>query len=366
MAVKTNKSKKSDPRCYARAWELIYDQLEDIPGMIKHLCVKKYGVLWAFARSHLKDGKSHTHVGVILRQEKITDFMWKDVKAYFTLPCGKAPRVREKLKCNKPSMHAKLMMYYKYCGDTNKHPGEKLGVAVLHKWKPTDPEKETVKPKPPTARQMIEKAIFEPLFTIAHLDKRIEGGIGKDEWPLFQRAYALRNYDQFTKMIETLSEIRERSDLAREYGEKSVLYRPFQKSLVAIMDEQGDRGIHCHADPGNTGKNHFVKTEGMRPDTLILQNAETKRIAYLWDPRKHKRIIFDIPKHKMKHLNTSVIEKLKNGTLLSTMHHPKMKVSQTNPKILILGNEEITMGVWTSDRVSNSTTSEETLTLEMV
>lgn len=132
-------------------------------------------------------------------------------------------------------------------------------------------------------------------------------------------------------------------------------YRPFQKHLHDILDTQNDRNIHIHADLGNTGKNTFVDTENLRADTLVIQSAETKRIAYAWNPKRHKRIIIDVPKGKMQYLNTSAIEKLKNGTIFSTMHTPIMKSSEFKPAIVILGNENCE-NAWTEDRLTCSTT----------
>lgn len=350
-------------RCYVRAWELVFDNEEDLKNIFSQLRDFKYGVLQGFARVHKQpSGKSHTHVGVILRQKKISDFLWANVGEYFTLKNGSTPRVREKLQCSEPNFHAKLLQYWLYASDKSKHPDEDISKFHLHKW---DPEKSVeTRTKSTSPRSIIEGEIMDGL-TELELDQNIDDPLAKCTWSKQVRTYALRNYDQFARMIETLSDIRDRRLNAAAYKEAAADYRPFQKDLVKVQDEQGDRGIHCHYDPGDTGKNHFVTVEGMRRDTLILQNAETKRIAYLWNPKKHRRIIFDIPKHKMAFLNTTVIEKLKNGTLLSTMHKPKMKRSMFSPQIIILGNEKIDRTKWTGDRVTYSTTTKETLTLVM-
>lgn len=57
----------------------------------------------------------------------------------------------------------------------------------------------------------------------------------------------------------------------------------------------------------------------------------------------------------MRYLNKSALEKLKNGTIFSTMHTPKMKKSDFKPSIVILGNECVD-DTWTSDRLTASTT----------
>ena len=57
----------------------------------------------------------------------------------------------------------------------------------------------------------------------------------------------------------------------------------------------------------------------------------------------------------MKYLNTSGVEKLKNGCIFSTMHTPIMKTSEFKPTIVILGNENC-KNEWTDDRLTCSTT----------
>lgn len=222
--------------------------------------------------------------------------------------------------------------------------------AVIAKW---DAFLNSKTDKIKTPKEVICSAIQRDYITVSQYDEYCDG---KDSpWNMKTKWYALEHYDKLTKVIVKLAEIRATRINARLYKSKTEGYRPFQASLKGILDTQSDRNIHCHVDSGRTGKNTFVDVESLRRDTLILQNAETKRIAYAWDPLVHKRIIFDIPRGKMQYVNTSVIEKLKNGTLFSTMHHPKMKKSTFKPSILILGNECVD-DKWTDDRLTCSTT----------
>ena len=171
------------------------------------------------------------------------------------------------------------------------------------------------------------------------------------------RKYILENWDKLTNMIETHQKINDSKRLQEQYPEAAAGYRPFQKELTEILDNQNDRHIQAHIDGGNTGKNFFCSTENMREDTCVIQSAKTADIAYVWNPKKHKRIIIDVPRGKMEYLNTSAIEKLKNGQIMSTKYKPRFKQSfGFKPSILILGNESLAQDTWTSDRLQRSWT----------
>lgn len=339
--------REQSARCQNRSWELVYDDVTciDLSLLIKELAGKKYGCLKAFAITHTENKKTHVHVGFILR-DKPKDFNWVDVKEYFRIQktTDHRPQIHVALKDKSKSFDKKLQTYYNYCVDQEKHPDQILSPAYLHKWKPKT-EEELLAPS-----DCLTIKIRDGL-TQDDLDELIDS----TDTPIKLFKEALKNYDVYVKMIDKLDEIRERKRQATLYQEQTKNYRPFQKALTEVLDSQDDRGIHCHYDNGKTGKNYWLDREGMRPDTLIMQSADTKRIAYAWNPRKHKRIIFDIPRGKMEYVNTSVIEKLKNGTLFSTMHYPKMKKSSFKPSIVILGNEEIG-NTWTDDRLTMSTT----------
>lgn len=174
------------------------------------------------------------------------------------------------------------------------------------------------------------------------------------------RKYILSNYDKLVIMIDTHETIRDARRREQDYPVQSAGYRPFQKELAAVLDTQNDRNIHAHVDAGKTGKNHFCSTENLRSDTCVIQSAKTCDIAYVWNPKKHKRIIIDVPRGKMQYLNTSAIEKLKNGQIMSTKYRPKFKQSfGFKPTVLILGNELIPRETWTDDRLTESWTSED-------
>lgn len=343
-------SKKSQDRCEIRAFEVIYDipgESPDLSSLCKQLCAKSHGIYKLFSVIHSfpspKDGKNHVHFGLVLRDKPRT-LKWADLKEYFTLKGLPAPREHGALKNRSNDFDKKLQTYYNYCIDPKLHEGQTIGTPFCHKFIPKSLE-EQVKP----ADHMI--VLIRKGLSVDDLDDLIDNP--DTSLKIFKEA--LSNHEKYTKMIEKLEEIHERKQQAKLYEAKAKTYRPFQKDLTKVLDTQDSRHVHAHHDPGNTGKNYWLDIEGMREDTLVMQSAETKRIAYVWNPKKHRRIIFDIPKNKMQYVNTSVIEKLKNGTLFSTMHYPKMKRSNFKPSIVILGNERIP-NTWTEDRLTESTT----------
>lgn len=204
--------------------------------------------------------------------------------------------------------------------------------------------------------QTPKEALFTKVFAGMTRDE-LDDLLDDDSTPFKLRCQALDNYDKLCKQIATMEVIQTRKRLRAAYKEKAAEYRPFQKALTEVLDTQDDRKIHVHVDDGNTGKNRWCETENYREDTCLVQSACTKDIAFVWDPKKHKRIIVDVPRGKMEYLNTSAIEKLKNGQIMSTKYTPVFKQSEFKPTIVILGNECIDRSTWTSDRLTESTTS---------
>lgn len=339
-------------RCQKRSFEVIIDDYDikiPLEETFKKFLSLAYGIYKGFAVAHTKEDKTHVHIGLVFR-DKPRDLKWKDVTIYFQKAHSNVEKSNP-LRNKSKDFNKKLQTYFNYTMDQEKHEGEIIHTPYFYRWTPqSNDEQDQAVPG-----DYLAGLIFKDL-TVDQLDENIDES---DIWTQKTRTYALRNYEKLEKMISKLDEIRSKRKEAKRYTEMKKKYRPFQKGLTEELDNQTDRQIHCHYDPGLTGKNYFVDCEGMRQDTLILQSAETKRIAYAWNPKKHKRIIFDIPKHKMSYVNTSVIEKLKNGTLFSEMHHPKMKKSSFKPKILILGNEQINRDSWTADRATYSTTNKE-------
>jgi hypothetical protein len=198
--------------------------------------------------------------------------------------------------------------------------------------------------------------IYQKVFDGMTQDE-LDEFIDDSSQPFKVRMWALENYDKVVKSIDTIDTIQTRKRMKALYSDRAKDYRPFQTGLSEILDSQNDRNIHVHCDDGNTGKNRFCETENLREDTCVVQSACTKDIAFVWNPKKHKRIIVDVPRGKMQYLNTSALEKLKNGQIMSTKYVPKFKQSEFKPSIVILGNERLERDTWTGDRLTESTTS---------
>lgn len=346
-----------------QSWEIMgkcHPQNFDGDSFLKAIHDMHHGLYKGFVTVHEQGENTHFHAGIIL-QSKPETMQWKQINSYFQRARGKGHTVQTApLLCKvkgKGAFEKKLQQYYNYTIDATQHEGQVIQEPILYRFEPLSPE-QIAQDKP---LEFITALIFQDLTT-DELDSNIDESV---IWSQKTRSYALRNYEKLEKMITTLEEIRARRKQAALYKEKAKTYRPFQSDLCKILDTQNDRQIHCHYDGGLTGKNTFVDIERMRPDTLVLQNSQTKRIAYVWNPKKHKRIIFDVAKNGMEYLNTNVIEKLKNGTLFSGMHHPKMKLSAFKPKILILGNEQVEDN-WTEDRLTLSTTNNKDYQLKTV
>lgn len=333
-----------------RSFEIIFNAgSTDIPTLKAGLCDAKHGIYKAFFYPHLGTGDSpnHVHVGLVLREETPNLYMDMQYK-YFTVGKFK-PKLVAFLKCRKKCFKAKLQQYYNYCNSTESHAGEELGTPVFHKWKPSTKAEQAQSGNP---KDFIRELIFDGLTV-----EQLEAQLLVKEWNIKIRGEALANFDSYEKMIQKMREVRQRETDRLEYARVQEEYRPFQVELKELLDKpRDDRVISALIDDGKTGKNWFVDKESLRQDTLVLQSGKSKDIAYAWNPEKHKRIIFDIPRGDMEYLNTSAIEKLKNGTFFSAKWKSQLKKSVFKPSILVLGNETIDVQTWTEDRLDLYTT----------
>lgn len=344
---------KDYKRCQNRSWELVYDSPNfKLDEALSVLCSKTFGVYKAFAIRHKKDElNNHVHIGLIFRDKpQSRKFTWDpaSLKDYFSVGDDK-PTLHSQLKCKKRDLGAKLQQYFDYCSDQEQHPDEDLSERAFHKWTPATEEDKS------SPADLLALKIRTGL-TVEELEDMIDD----PETPIKLYKEALRNFDIYEKMILKHDEIRAKRARRKQYQDDVKTYRPFQKELTYRLDHQNDRNIHNHHDGGCTGKNWWLDKEAKRRDTLILQNAKTKNIAEAWDPRVHKRIIFDIPRGGAEFINFRAIESLKNGCIFSEKYRSKPKQSSFKPAIVVLTNEplsELAVLNWTSDRLTSSTTS---------
>lgn len=348
----SKKQETGNKQCQNRSWELVYDNPQFTEqDIIQQLCAKKYGIYKCFCIKHVLSTGFHIHCGVILRDKpKSRSFTWssESLTEYFSVS-GVPPTVRDKLKCKSRDFTKKLQQYYNYCVDTEQHPNQIIESPVFHKWAPVSKD-EKIKP----AVFLLQK--IRDGLTLEGLDDLIINPATDSE--VF--AVALRNFESYEKMILKLDTIQASRMRRSQYEEDVLTYRPFQSSLTEILNTQNDRNIHNHFDDGCTGKNYWLDREAKRVDTLILQNAKTKNIAEAWDPRKHRRIIFDLPRGAAEYINSRAIESLKNGCIFSEKYRSVPKISSFKPAIVILTNEplyDLERLNWTEDRLTSSTTS---------
>lgn len=351
QATGDNKTKEYK-RCSNRSWELVYDAPNfDLKEALSVLCGKTFGVYKAFAVKHKKDEmNNHVHIGLIFRDKpQSRKFTWDpaSLKTYFSVG-GDKPTLHSQLKCKSRDLGAKLQKYFDYCSDQDQHPDEDISERAFHKWEPATEEDKT------SPADLLVLKIRTGL-TVEELEDLIDD----TETPIKLYKEALKNFDVYEKMILKHDEIRAKRVRRKQYEEDVKTYRPFQSKLTEILDTQNDRNIHNHVDDGCTGKNYWLDREAKRGDTLILQNAKTKNIAEAWDPRVHKRIIFDIPRGGAEFINSRAIESLKNGCIFSEKYRSKPKQSSFKPSIIVLTNEPLSQLErlnWTEDRLTSSTT----------
>lgn len=355
-----SKTKIPNPknRFQLKGIEIIYDDTGTMEPKeaLEHLKTLKYGVYAGFLVKHTENGKSHIHIGIHLRDKPqlyyatLTEhFKYKDYKT----------TVRQLMNKSK-AFSAKLQTYYNYCINEEKHEGQLISEPLLYRWTPTTKLEAQTGTFTKCSEYMYTK--IRDGLTLDGLEAIIVDKCNPAK--LFE--YILRNIKQLKQSIEDVEDIRFKKLQAENYTKMRKTYRPFQEALAKKLDTQNDRHILAHFDCGITGKNWFYDIEDMREDTLCIQSAETKRVAAVWNPKKHRRIIFDIPAGKMRYLNTSMIEKLKNGSIFDTMNRPRMKRSLFKPAILILGNERIDYRKWTEDRLTETTTNRVDYILEEV
>lgn len=343
----------SQNRQRSKAWEVIFQDVsqQDLVPLLSSICQKKYGIYKAFAICH-DDKTKHAHFGLLLRDKPLFSSGSPSIDYFCT--DNRRPSQVGTLNHGTKGID-KLNIYYAYCTNKDVHKDTIMSDPLLHKF---DPEAPSTGQSP---KNFFNEEIYNGL-TVQSLRHSIRTKL----WNYKVHGYALEFMEKLCGMIAERDMIDLQYSQSLKYAELKGTYRQFQIRLTNILDTQNSRNIHCHADNGDTGKNHFIDIENLREDTIIMQSAETKRMAYAWNPLIHKRILIDVPKGKMEFLNTSAIEKLKNGMIQNTMYKTYMKVSLFKPTILILGNEQVSDGLLTQDRLTRTTTSPPQFMLEIV
>lgn len=127
-------------RVTSRAFEVIFDDTgsRTAQEILDHVTNLKYNSWGAFAQKHVKNGESHVHVGIILRDKPHDrSFTWgHPLMNYFTLAKHGLPPMVRPLRSNSNKMGAKLQMYYDYTNDEARHDGEDISDKAFHRWEP--------------------------------------------------------------------------------------------------------------------------------------------------------------------------------------------------------------------------------------
>lgn len=129
--------------------------------------------------------------------------------------------------------------------------------------------------------------------------------------------------------------------------------RDWQSSLARTLEEDADdRTIHFVVDPeGGKGKSflqQWLLTKYPRK-VQLLGCGRREDLTCAIDESK-SIFLFDIPRHSMQHLQYTVLEQLKNGTVFSSKYQSTMKVLRTIPHVAVFTNEYPDLTALTNDR----------------
>lgn len=175
------------------------------------------------------------------------------------------------------------------------------------------------------------------------------------------RYWGVKNKDKIIKIIEEYEDYQIMKKRSSEYVGMRAGYRPFQEELAMFLDTPGrDRCIRLQCDGGGSGKSYFTRIEGGREDTLFISVAKGKDLAFEYNEKLHRRVVYLVPKGCMKYVakQKGIIEAIKDGLVFSGKYKPKAKIASKPTMIVILGNEDLPYDLWTSDKLEKSWTSE--------
>lgn len=149
--------------------------------------------------------------------------------------------------------------------------------------------------------------------------------------------------------------VRERLGLWRppRRDESTVQLRPWQHDLrERVLGDADDRTIHFVVDEtGGQGKTFFSKYmwEHHEDKVQLLGVGKNADIAYMLDPDK-KIFLFDVPRSAMQYLDYRLLEKIKDGMVISTKYQSHMKVLFHTAHVIVLCNEEPDRAMLSADR----------------
>lgn len=144
---------------------------------------------------------------------------------------------------------------------------------------------------------------------------------------LYQRTYPYIALNAFQKSIfrnqyEEFLQIRKQDDVRNIYN--NVELRRWQSQLITLSGMQKEREIYWIVDPiGNNGKTFLSYYLSDLHGALRVSNPSSNDFAYAYDYQDI--VIFDYNRVAEKHINYSLLEDLKNGSLWSPKYQSSVK-----------------------------------------
>lgn len=121
-----------------------------------------------------------------------------------------------------------------------------------------------------------------------------------------------------------------------------------QSKIIEHVDKQNDRQITWVFDhEGGKGKSTLAKYMYVKYKSINLKNGKSNDISNMYNGEKY--ITFDFSRSQEEHINYSIIEDLKNGSVVSTKYNGK-SLFYDNPRIVIFANFLPNTSAWSTDR----------------
>lgn len=181
--------------------------------------------------------------------------------------------------------------------------------------------------------------------------QNVKKGLGNKAHIEKARGSLKQNYDYCAKDGDFVSnmDLRSPADKLREMcmlEYKNVLWHPFQKKIVALVDDKiiDPRAIFWfYEENGNVGKSYLAKYLALTRDVIICDGKKAdifNQVKMCIDAGKIPRVILlDVPRSCIGYINYGVIESLKNGLLYSGKYEGGQCIYPI-PHVIVLANKE--------------------------
>lgn len=265
-----------------QTWEVIYPGKITLKFLREHLfsSSKAQYIHEAYVATHDNGENTHTHCGISLGKRPL--YTEKSCYTAFTLK-GIKPNKVSPLKIGKGTQ-GKMDIYYRYCMNEDKHPGETITEPSCYKFTPKDEsEYESAKPKVKlTASAVILQGYVEN-------NQSLYDQYEAADWN--QKAYITMNYEKLSGMLTA------HRRMMQENKPPEFPIESFKESKVKtqVVDhdfskrEVGEKK-RCLVLQGesNLGKTKLAKARFKKP--LVVRHMDKLKV---FDPLRHDGIIFD-------------------------------------------------------------------------